>query len=177
MREVDQLPDLTFSVFSMGCGDEHKRRGTAAELLQAIPYLFSDGYIPPLAVVNNVLSSGKADAGMSGGIEWAPFRVSEAQHAAIVERLMASGSLGKPLQYQEPPAWVTTQSEFMVWVAFVSHGVPIQENLKLTKEMEEINTLMIASEERGDEASRVGYLLQLNDLSMQWSDLVSTYRG
>lgn len=40
---------------------------------------------PPLAVLNNVFSESKADAGMSGGVEWKPFRIDAQEYQELVE--------------------------------------------------------------------------------------------
>ena len=54
---------------AMGTGTL-KQQGNTKDLLKNIPYLLSSGIIPPEFVVNEILSKGKVDAGMSGGATW-----------------------------------------------------------------------------------------------------------
>lgn len=49
--------------------------------------------IPPLCVVNEVLVSGKVDAGMSGCFQWEPITVDEAEYKAIQDSLI--GNIGE----------------------------------------------------------------------------------
>jgi hypothetical protein len=44
--------------------------------------------IPPLTVLNEIFTSGKLDAGMSGGCEWKPFEISQGQYDELVQELL-----------------------------------------------------------------------------------------
>jgi hypothetical protein len=60
-------------------------RGTVADLLLEI--LVSDR-VPPLAVVNDLLSRGEMSRGMSGGASWKPFCLDRVEYEEVVEELL-----------------------------------------------------------------------------------------
>ena len=43
--------------------------------------------IPPMSALNDAFNGAKADAGMSGGIEWKPFEIDTQEYAELVEIL------------------------------------------------------------------------------------------
>ena len=59
--------------------------GTLLTLVYDIPYFSACGVFPPLAVVNEVFSSGGDVGGMSPGASWEPFRISEEEYTALVD--------------------------------------------------------------------------------------------
>jgi hypothetical protein len=65
------------------------RKAELPFFLLDIPYLFFEGIIPPLSVVNSVLRTGGGDAGMSPGTSWEPFVVTDREYAQLVQRLAA----------------------------------------------------------------------------------------
>ena len=46
--------------------------------------------VPPFHIINELLVSGKDEAGMSGGCEWKPFILLDDEYDEIVEELMTS---------------------------------------------------------------------------------------
>ena len=62
-----------------------------SEFLLSLPNLFllhgGEQPIPPCAVLNEVFTSGKWDAGMSGGCEWKPFEISDDEYDELVQAL------------------------------------------------------------------------------------------
>lgn len=48
------------------------------------------GVIPPIHVLNEIMSLGKHDAGMGGGAEWKPFKITEEEYTKLVESLIAN---------------------------------------------------------------------------------------
>ena len=48
------------------------------------------GVIPPLHVINEVLSKGSYDAGMGGGSEWKAFEISKEEYIELVEHLLTN---------------------------------------------------------------------------------------
>ena len=89
MREVSfkNLPAL-------GPGDAPSESALLAEFLLTTPVfahaLRSFGVVPPIHILNEVLSSGSYDAGMSGGASWEPFEVSAEEYEELVEQLTTS---------------------------------------------------------------------------------------
>lgn len=61
-------------------------RGTLLDLLLALPVRLA--FVPPLAVVNDLLSMGEMNAGMSGGASWKPLRIDQAEYEELVEELL-----------------------------------------------------------------------------------------
>ncbi len=105
-------------------------QGNTVALLLEIPYLFTSGFIPPESIINELLSRGSRDAGMSGGVQWAPYRLKPGEFDALVQELMSAYPHG-PLVYQEPAAWVKTFEDWHVWVMYKRHGVPWEEHKRL----------------------------------------------
>jgi hypothetical protein len=54
-----------------------------------VPYLFFEGIIPPLSVLNEVLRTGGGDGGMSPGASWKPFVLQETEYGQLVQALQS----------------------------------------------------------------------------------------
>lgn len=84
--------DVRFKHHAGPDGPGHWTHARLPEFLSLLPYLFLPGEgekpVPPLPVINEVLDSGKWDAGMSGALEWTPFQISEAEYGELVEELV-----------------------------------------------------------------------------------------
>jgi hypothetical protein len=59
-----------------------------AEFILDVPYLICHGVIPPRHVLNEVLTSGGGDAGMSPGAVWEPFSIDEGEYTALIAELL-----------------------------------------------------------------------------------------
>lgn len=55
-----------------------------------VPYLGVCGIFPPYHILNEILSSGGSDGGMSPGAVWSPFQISEEEYAELIEAMAAS---------------------------------------------------------------------------------------
>lgn len=120
------MRELTYAI-SPGCsGRWQEQAGALPQLLRAIPYFMTGQLIPPLAVVNDVLRQGQADAGMSGAVQWQPFQIDAQEHRQLVERLIQEGML-----YEEPPAWVDTRQAWSIWFAYKAYHIPCEEHQRL----------------------------------------------
>ena len=62
------------------------QRGTVLDLLLALPVPLD--FVPPLAVINDLLSKGNINAGMSGGASWKPFSIDQAEYEELVEEML-----------------------------------------------------------------------------------------
>ena len=60
-----------------------------AEFVLDVPYLFYQGAIPPRYILNEVLTSGGGDAGISPGAVWEPFSTGEGEYTTLVAELLA----------------------------------------------------------------------------------------
>jgi hypothetical protein len=95
--------------------------GDISDLLRAaVPYLFADGPIPPLSVVNDLLATGCSDLGMSGGAEWEPFALSDAEFEAFVGYLDSPAGrrkfhIKKAVIVASVPSEVRTTEDFSSW--------------------------------------------------------------
>jgi hypothetical protein len=126
-------------------------QGNTITLLLEMPYLFSSGFIPPESIINELLSSGSRDAGMSGGVQWAPYRLKLGEFDALVQELMSAYSHGS-LVYQEPAAWVKSFEDWHVWVMFMRHGVPWEEHKRLNDAVVALEEAMAKARKDSDEA-------------------------
>jgi len=90
------------------------RQGTVADLVRETPYLIYLNVIPPLHILNQVLETGREDAGMSGGAEWQPFQVTLEEHATLVQEL--ENYPQREYHYVPPPSEITNFEEWWHWV-------------------------------------------------------------
>lgn len=160
----------------MGPG-ETPLSGTIADLIHHIPHLLVGGFIPPLAVTNDVLRNGVCDAGMSGGCRWSPFTLSSLEYSELAESLARDGDLaGKKLEPIDVPPWVTTRAEWDVWVAYLRYSIPWKENLRFTRKLASLDREMEQAAQKKDEPKRLGCLLEVTAISSQHSDFVLKHR-
>lgn len=97
------------------------QRGSLADLVMAIPYLVMRE-IPPRQVLNDVLTRGFSDAGMSGGCIWRPLEIDEGEHSELVQELQRRGTRpvsqgepgGKPFDVPAVPPSIRTHGEWVV---------------------------------------------------------------
>jgi hypothetical protein len=69
--------------------DDEPRVAPLAVFVLDVPYLISpNGFIPSRRVMNQVLSKGGGDAGMSPGASWEPFSLDEAEYEALLHELL-----------------------------------------------------------------------------------------
>jgi hypothetical protein len=69
--------------------EPEQRTAQLTEFVLDVPYLIYHGAIPPRHVLNEVLTSGGGDAGMSPGAVWEPFSIDEGEYTALVAELLA----------------------------------------------------------------------------------------
>ena len=78
------------------------KRDTFVEFLLAIPYfeqrvsttLHGSTLLPTLGALNELLSSGVVDAGMSGGCRWNPFEIEQSEYELLCEELLTDPRFG-----------------------------------------------------------------------------------
>jgi len=69
--------------------DPEKVTGDLVSFVYDVPYLAACGIFPPLHILNQVLSEGGGDAGMSPGASWKPFKLSDDEYNqlwALIEK-------------------------------------------------------------------------------------------
>ena len=132
--------------------------GNTVDLLLNMPYLLASGLIPPEFVINELLSQGLNDAGMSGGVQWEPYRLRPGDFDALAQALQRAYAHGE-LRYKAPDAWVRNFQEWHVWVMYIKHGVPWEEHKRL-------NDAMVAIENALEEAERAGDAERVNELHL-----------
>lgn len=70
-------------------GPPIKRRELLVDFVLDVLYLFgSNGFVPPLRVLNEVLLSGGNSGGMGPGTTWRPFWITEREYAELVDALL-----------------------------------------------------------------------------------------
>lgn len=115
-------------------GCEQEVKDDLVNFLLDIPSLFFLNYVPPIAVLNDVLASGGRDAGMSGGCKWQPFALDETDYVAVINRLKTMAD--RPLVFVESPTDIQSFNQWMPWVMHHKLGVPLAEYSELlAKEM------------------------------------------
>lgn len=92
-------------------GDSKWQTGSLVEMLMAMPrarsYVDQWRVVPPIHVLNEILSTGMDDAGMSGGCEWKPFQLSGVEYANLLEELLTSPDLNceRDLELEGATTW------------------------------------------------------------------------
>jgi hypothetical protein len=68
-------------------GDDEPREGSLLTFVYDIPYFPCCGVFPPFHLLNQQLSSGGSDGGMSPGAIWEPFTITLEEYAQLVEAI------------------------------------------------------------------------------------------
>lgn len=147
----------------MGSG-EISTSGTLIELLEAIPYLLRTR-IPPRLVLKQILKQGLVDAGMSGGIRWEPFNLSEAEYAELADALEKKG-----LKRVNPPAWVYTAQRWSMWEMEQDRGVRARHLAHLAETCTNLQQQIAQAASNGDQEAAAALLSQYLDVAEQLVD-------
>lgn len=94
--------------------DRLRKIGSLTDLVRAIPNLIFLNVIPPLNILNQVLRTGREDAGMSGGAEWEPFEANSEEYKTLVEDLESYPE--RSYHFVQPPSEITNFEEWWQWV-------------------------------------------------------------
>jgi hypothetical protein len=105
--------NVTFNVQSGLPGFEVLKTAPLTELIQDMPRLLHYKIIPSYKVLNNLLKSGKIDAGADGGCEWPPFELSADEYNELVSELKKNN---RYLNYAAPPENVENYVQWHDWV-------------------------------------------------------------
>lgn len=126
------MRQIEFEVLPAIGADGERENGTPVELLREIPYLLVMRLLPPLAVVNDLLSRGEMDAGMSGGARWTPFALSPEEWREIAQVLKDEDGV------EDAPVaeWVQTMDDWPIWVMERRLGIPAAEHRRLARRSE-----------------------------------------
>jgi len=88
------MRDVRFKLHPPVGGPGHWTHATLSEFLFSLPNLFllhgGEQPIPPLAVLNEVFTSGTWGAGMSGSCEWKAFEISDDEYDELVQALVGA---------------------------------------------------------------------------------------
>jgi len=143
------LPKIRYFLLPAVGPAKQQREGSWPDVLDAIPYLLRPGGpIPPYEIVNEVLQSGVRDAGMSGGCAWEPAELNRDQYEEVVQELLALREKG--YKRLDPPQWVRTESDFILWATEVTYGVPAEQNRKLFERDNQLMESMRQARQEGD---------------------------
>lgn len=126
---------IKYQILSRISNDELKEENNLLEFFKVIPYFFSSNYFPSFEVLNNFLISGGSEHGMSGGVSWQPFQLTKENYEELITELKLTFPT---LIFALTPKWVKNYSEWQIWVMKKRYGIPIKENLKLTKKYQSI---------------------------------------
>ena len=148
-RAYDEV--LAFEVLPATGPGTIPESGNTVDLLLNMPYLLTSGLIPPEFVINELLSQGLNDAGMSGGVQWEPYQLRPGDFDALAQALQQAYTIGE-LEYKAPDTWVRNFQDWHVWVMYVKHGVPWEEHKRLNDAVVAIEKALQRVERAGDEA-------------------------
>ena len=150
--------------------DESTIKGNTATLLTYIPYLYASGVFPSENVLNEVLSKGISDAGMSGGARWTPYNIKKEEFETIFEEVKSISTLTN-LEYIEPAHWVKSFDDWNIWVMHIKHNIPWEEHKKL-------NDIVIEIEKELEVAKANNNHKRINQLHLKYieeSEKLSDY--
>jgi hypothetical protein len=89
-------------------GDDEPREGSLLTFLYDIPYFPPCGVFPPFHLLNQHLSTGGSDGGMSPGAIWEPFLITSEEYTQLIEALEST-----PLDEIRPHAHYAFVKPFM----------------------------------------------------------------
>jgi hypothetical protein len=167
------MRNVSFSIFpAIGPRDSLERQqGTLVDLLQAMPGLRSADIVPPLDIVNDMLSKGREDAGMSGGCEWEPFAITQSEWDEVVTSLTSDGAM----RFEQPPDWVRSADDWYAWDMVVKFGFP-SEFIALERETRELEAARKRAMDAGDQSLVEELHLQVIEAGTRLADLVMSHR-
>ena len=161
----------TFFILPPIGGGKTKETGTLYELLNSVPYLLCNDRVPPLAVVNKILEKGGHDAGMSGGVEWAPFTIDENEYNELLEQFENHGAT-----YADAPSWVTNATYFQIWQFELDHGVPSKRHKKLVDEEDKAKEKLESAIDEGLSKEEITILhLKVIEAGQAVADFIDEY--
>lgn len=145
----DDSTTIEFEILA-GVGSETtRRRGTWADVIEAIPYFLYPGFpVPPLQVVNELLREGEFIAGMSGGCVWPPTVLDDAAYQAVVSDLLRRPD--RRYVVAEAPEWVRTLEDYRFWGGEVAWGVPAAENRNYVQQLTRLGEEIAAARRQGE---------------------------
>lgn len=115
-----------------GAGNKiQPKEGTLKDLLLDIPFFISPEtrLLPPMHVINDVLSAGIMDFGRIGGCKWEPFQIEEKDFIDLLKKL---GTINdEAYKFIVPNDWVKNFSDWSIWKMEYCYGIPSSENKKL----------------------------------------------
>ena len=159
-----------------GVGEATETEGNVADLLESIPYLLTDGLVPPLHLLNALLRLGDAEAGMSGGCGWEPFELSTGEFRELVDELEARPPDKGRCRFVEPPEWVGTLGEWRIWCAEYLHSIPADQNRTLLSELESLEAAMKKAEESGEHELAHELFSKLQRAAQAYADFIRRQR-
>jgi hypothetical protein len=157
---------------AMGSGTL-KRSGSLKDLLLEIPNFRMFELMPPMRVLNAVLREGVADAGMSGGCQWAPFEITQSEYEELVQSF--STIPNNYFRSVDVPTWVETPSDWMIWTLEHVRGVPTQEHRRLTAEYEALERRRKAASDSGDSELAESLFVEVIQAGTKLSDFVMAH--
>jgi hypothetical protein len=157
-----------------GVGDPTRKRGTMADLLEAVPYLLVARLVPPWHVVNDLLRSGGSDAGMSGACTWEPFEITRAEWAELARELAARPPKRR-CTFVEPPDWVQTFEDWHAWIMIFKYGLP-DEYREVDREYRELERARAQAANAGQTDLAEELRARAGEAADRLSQLVMTHR-
>jgi hypothetical protein len=164
---------VTYRTYSHGVLGEPKD-ASLEEFLQWLPYLLMPAAaIPPLFILNEILAKGVLDAGMSGGCEWEPFQINQAEWQDLAATLTAGGMF-----VVDPAPWVQTYADWSLWRLADKFGIQPREQLELKALADEERRWLNESEmvRRQDPDQALEYLAKASEVSRRAADIIERYR-
>ena len=141
-------------------------------LVLNIPYFITAKIVPPLHIVNQVLRTGKLDAGMGGGCVWPAFELSEEEHAEIATMLKRHG-----FRSVKVPGWVTTLQDWSRWKAELVWGTPALESKKYLDDINHLLQGQTEAEAAGARARVLELVDAINQKCSEWVKFLDSHRA
>lgn len=144
-------------------------------LLQ-LPYFFSEGYIPPLSIINLVLAEGYYDVGMSDGAKWEPFVINDTEYQELLEVLEDKTRCnGDKFNFSLTQIVIENQNQWHAKVYENEFGMPYQRHLELMEKCDNYQQKCRTAYENGNEQDGAKWHLKSIHCGQELVEFIEKY--
>jgi hypothetical protein len=138
-----------------------------------MPMLGTLNIIPPFRILNDILTSGYVNAGMSGSCKWEPFKIDMKRYNDLIQALKKIKET--PFRTITTPYWVRTRSEWHAYIYEEEMGIPSDKHLQYLEETEKWAQLKSEALKAKDKGLAQQYHSKIIQAGVRLSKFLSPY--